>query len=153
MKNSIALIGFISFLFACNQAPKADTAKAQQEIIQADKDMCTLAANEGFNEALLRYSDPDVVKFTDNEYPIVGKKAYVELVGNDAGTKQISWEPVKAEVAQSGELGYTWGNWKFTKKDTTLYGNYFTLWKKQADGSWKFALDGGCNTPAPHGGK
>ena len=60
----------------------------------------------------------------------------------------MTWEPVKAEVARSGELGYSWGNWKFVKTDTTFYGNYFTVWKRQKGGKWKVALDGGNSTPA-----
>lgn len=36
-----------------------------------------------------------------------------------------------AEASESGEPGYTLGNWKMVLKDTVLYGNYCTIWKKQ----------------------
>jgi ketosteroid isomerase-like protein len=62
---------------------------------------------------------------------------------------------VKADISSSGDLGYTFGNWQIfvkggpTSKDTTIYGNYISIWKKQADGSWKYELDGGNVTPKP----
>jgi ketosteroid isomerase-like protein len=34
--------------------------------------------------------------------------------------------------------------------DTTLFGNYITVWKKQSDGSWKYVSDAGSNTPDPY---
>jgi ketosteroid isomerase-like protein len=54
-----------------------------------------------------------------------------------------------AEASISGDMGYTFGNWKFTKKDRVMYGNYSTIWKKQVNGSWKFVCDGGNITPKP----
>jgi ketosteroid isomerase-like protein len=59
----------------------------------------------------------------------------------------ITWQPFKAEA--SGDLGYTIGNWKYQTKDTIMYGNYCTIWKRQQDGNWKFVFDGGNNTPKP----
>lgn len=118
--------------------------------MQADKDMSFVASQQGFLKALLQYADTDVVKLGEGQLPIVGKRAFRDFVGEKTGTKSLSWVPVDGQVAQSGELGYTWGNWTMAVQgDTTFYGNYFTVWKKQADGSWKFALDGGNNTPMP----
>jgi len=59
---------------------------------------------------------------------------------------------VKAEIARSGDLGYTYGNYEFItmdslQKESKTYGNYVTIWKRQADGSWKYVLDGGVSTP------
>ena len=35
------------------------------------------------------------------------------------------------------------------KERNCILFNYFTVWKKQGDGSWKVKLDGGNNTPKP----
>lgn len=148
MKKIILLFLCSAVIASCSNS-KTDKAKAEQEIIKADRDMSALATQEGFLKALLQYADKDVVKLNDGVMPIVGKDAFAKSVGDKTGTKSLTWEPVKVEVAQSGELGYSWGNWKWSEKDTTYYGNYFTVWKKQADGSWKFVLDGGNNTPNP----
>ena len=57
----------------------------------------------------------------------------------------MQWKPKGGTIAQSGELGYTYGLYvlKPAGKDTTLYGTYVSIWKKQTDGSWKFVLDSG----------
>lgn len=58
----------------------------------------------------------------------------------------VTWAPQGAGVAQSGELGYTWGRWSNVTYDDDgimidTYGKYVTIWKKQEDGSWKIAVD------------
>jgi ketosteroid isomerase-like protein len=115
-----------------------------------DRAFCKDALRDGFFTAFLKYADKDVVKFGEGQNPIIGRSAMQSAYAGKSGTKNLYWEPVDGEVAQSGELGYTWGNWKLTTPDTTLYGNYFTVWKKQKDGSWKVSLDGGNNSPAPN---
>jgi ketosteroid isomerase-like protein len=132
-------------------APKTvDLSKqTKEEITQADLDMNSLAAKEGFHKALLEYADDNLVKPEDGKFPIMGKKALEETWKGNDGTKDISWKPHKAEAAKSGELGYTLGNWKYVTPDTTFYGNYITIWKRRADGKWKWVVDGGDNTPAP----
>jgi len=51
-------------------------------------------------------------------------------------------------VAASGDLGYAVGTWQLTGKSrkgepVSLTGKYMTVWKKQADGSWKVVADMG----------
>jgi ketosteroid isomerase-like protein len=67
----------------------------------------------------------------------------------------LAWQPAFARVAASGDLGFTTGPWEFKndKSDTTPvgYGHFVTIWKKQADGSWKFAVDLGISHPESGG--
>ncbi len=139
----------IVFLFAaCNANPDL-SKQAAQEIKQADVDMNTLAAKKGFYKALIYYADDSVVKPQEGMLPVIGKAALEKFWSGKPDTKDISWQPFKAEAAKSGDLGYTLGTWTFTSKDTVMYGMYYTIWKKQADGKWKFTIDGGNNTPKP----
>lgn len=60
----------------------------------------------------------------------------------------LLWEPQRAEVAESGELGYTWGLYTLVYsgddgEDVTEIGKYLNIWKKQADGMWRVAIDMG----------
>ncbi len=146
MKKSFLIIAL--FCISCQQH-KNNSEQDKQEMIKADMDMNDMAAKEGFNSAILYYADSNLVKFEDTQFPLIGKAAFAAYFDKDKDVKTISWKPVNAEIAQSGDMGYTWGNWKFTTKDTTYYGNYFTAWKKQKDGSWKVTLDGGNSTPKP----
>lgn len=65
----------------------------------------------------------------------------------------LRWKPVGAELARSGELGYTYGTYVFRKsepgkEDVTRYGKYVTIWRKES-GGWKVAADIGTPSPAP----
>jgi len=93
---------------------------------------------------------------------------YVELVdgggivsGNDMRKQPpwpqgalLTWMPIHAEMAASGDLGYVYGTWTFTTKDKAgrtevEYGKYTTIWKKQKDGQWKVAASIGNSSPTP----
>jgi ketosteroid isomerase-like protein len=64
----------------------------------------------------------------------------------------LEWEPDVAYVSSSGELGYTTGPSVRTdnsaKDSLKSYGQFFSIWKKQKDGTWKVAVDIGTETPA-----
>ena len=138
----------IAFLSACTPAVKDLSDQSKKEIIAADIAMCDMALKEGFNTALLAYADDSVIKPENGKPPIIGKAALEEYWKGQAGPKIISWAPFRAEASKSGDLGYTFGNWKLTTPDSVFSGNYFTAWKKQSDGKWKFVVDGGNNTTA-----
>jgi ketosteroid isomerase-like protein len=64
----------------------------------------------------------------------------------------LSWEPVFADVSEAGDLGYTTGPFISVdndRKNPSQHGYYFSVWKKQSDGSWKVLLDAGISTPSP----
>jgi ketosteroid isomerase-like protein len=75
-----------------------------------------------------------------------GKKAIVKLFAEAFASQDLTWHIDKAGVARSGDLGYTSGSYVMTFKDAigktlTDKGKYLTVWKKQADGSWKVLFD------------
>lgn len=141
---------FILVLFSGCTSKQIDLSEqSKKEIISADIAMNDLAAKEGFNAALLAYADDSVVKPSEGAFPVIGKENLTKHWAGKEDTKAITWKPFRAEAAKSGELGYTLGNWKFVTKDSTFYGFYYTVWKKQDNGKWKFVVDGGNNTPAP----
>ncbi len=139
---------FLSFLFcACSPADEVRT-KAIEEIMATDKAVSKTASTIGFNHALLHFAGDGFVKLTEGAYPIIGKLAFSEKIMAQKDITTLTWEPVEAEASQSGDLGFSWGNWKLVMTDTTIYGNYFSAWKKNKNGSWGMVLDGGNNTPA-----
>jgi len=79
---------------------------------------------------------------------VTGKTAIAKLIASDFALPdfKLAWHPDKAGVADSGELGYTSGTYEVSFKDASGKvvsdtGKYLTMWKKQADGSWKVLLD------------
>jgi ketosteroid isomerase-like protein len=120
--------------------------------MNVDRDFSKLSESNNAPDVFLAYATDDQILMRQEQFPIVGldslKKYYEkwERKGNI-----LTWEPLKADAC--GDLGYTFGRWKLKAKtnsgaDTVLYGIYTTIWKKQADGSWKFVVDGGDETPS-----
>lgn len=137
----------------CAQPVKDLSEQSANEIRETDIAMNDLALKEGFNKALLTYADDNLIKPQDGQLPIVGKKALEEHYAGKEGTRELSWAPFEAKAAASGEMGYTMGNWKYVTADTTMVGFYYTIWRKQADGSWKWTVDGGNNMPSEYKSK
>ena len=144
---SILFVVVIFVTSGCEHNRLENKKRAVQQIIEADKAMSEMAAKAGFYKAILEFADDSVVKPTEGEFPIIGKTSLAKHWGGKSGPTTLSWEPFKAEASISGDIGYTLGNWKYITKDTILNGNYYTIWKRQSDGSWKVVLDGGNNTP------
>src|SRR5262249_53800855 len=90
------------FSFSCNNY-SIDSEKLKQQIIAADTSMSNLSSRIGFNKALLQFASDDFVKFQPDKNPLIGKSAFAKLAEEKPGVKTISWQPVKAEVAKSGE--------------------------------------------------
>jgi ketosteroid isomerase-like protein len=70
----------------------------------------------------------------------------------------LTWTPVKAEMAASGDLGYTYGTYVVTAKNkegklVPSYGKYTSIWRKRKDGQWKVVVDMGNSSPEPKTGK
>ncbi|GAC1588039.1 MAG: hypothetical protein NVS3B19_07390 [Ginsengibacter sp.] len=143
-----ALLALI-ILASCSPKITDLSVKSVNEIAAADIAMSDLAAKIGFNQALLAYADDNVIKPQENRFPVIGRKNLSEFFGERIGPKTISWAPYRTEAARSGDFGYSVGKWTLALKDTTMYGEYYTIWKKLPDGKWKFVLDGGNGTPKP----
>jgi uncharacterized protein (TIGR02246 family) len=68
-------------------------------------------------------------------------------------TNHLEWDPDRASVSASGDLGYTLGHTTIAKampngQEIVLAKlKYVTVWKRQADGHWKVAATAG--TPDP----
>ena len=66
----------------------------------------------------------------------------------------LRWKPLGADVSRSGDLGYTYGTYVARGPGpqgqiVERHGKYVSVWKRQADGSWKVVVDIGNASPAP----
>ena len=131
------------FLFACSMESSLEINP--QELIDADKAFSKLSSEEGMNHAFLSYCASDGVLLIQGSMPVVGHEAVESLIGNrDDSAIKLTWEPIHAMVAKSGDLGYTYGVFSryHVALDSTLKGTYVSVWVKE-NGDWKFVLDSG----------
>lgn len=131
------------FISACHQLSNADITEEKEAMKITDIAFSNLSKQKGMKAAFLQYLDSSGVLLRPNHYPIVGNDAqqFFQHINDSAFT--LTWVPQYASVAESGELGYTYGIYTYMNEDTTFQGTYVSIWKKQTDGNWKFVLDTG----------
>jgi ketosteroid isomerase-like protein len=120
----------------------------RRALVQMERDFAKAAATKGTRDAFLEFIAEDGILFQPG--PVNGKKFWTERQPRKG---LLSWEPAFADVSRAGDLGYTTGPWEFRPNgpddQPVAFGQYFTIWKKQGDGSWKFVLDRGVSTEKP----
>ena len=125
-----------------------DLEKEKQSLLQTDKDFSNLSCEKGATFAFYQYLADDglALPFVGQPRTKADYESLLELAQQspDAGAALV-WSPEFADVAKSGDLGYTWGRYTFTSADSASVspGYYVTIWKKQSDGQWKFVFDAG----------
>jgi ketosteroid isomerase-like protein len=123
----------------------ANYEKEKLVLMDADRAFSKMSIERGMKTAFLEYIDSNGVLLRPGYLPIVGADAVDFLSQLPENAYTMQWEPTGGDVAKSGEMGYTYGTFKIdpVAKDTIIYGTYVSIWKKQADSTWKLALDSG----------
>lgn len=118
-----------------------------EEIKKADLDFCEATKAKRLDGWMSYFAD-DAVAFPAGKPLISGKEELRTFYARmfEDPSLEIHWKPVRADAAASGDLGYTIGTAEFRTKDKDgkiliRPGKYLTVWKRQADGTWKVAAD------------
>lgn len=135
----IALLVFV--LYSCAEKKPATNP---QVLMDADIAFSDYSVKHGMQKAFIEFAHDSVVILKDKHMPIVGRQSLIEsYVGKSDTGFVLTWKPAKAIIAESGELGYTYGFWKFVAQKDTSEGTYMTVWKKDSQGQWKYIADTG----------
>jgi len=127
--------------------PVVDRQAALDSLVAAEKAFAQTAAEKGTREAFLTFLTDDGLVFQPD--PVNGKEAWK---ARQPAQSLLSWYPVHSEVSLAGDLGFNTGPYDFRQKreeKPVVFGQFATIWARQADGSWKAALDLGSATPEP----
>ena len=141
MKSAYILTFVFLALFSCSE--KKPVANPQV-LMDADRAFSDYSVNHGMQKAFIEFAHDSVVLLKSNHMPIVGKQELIKsYVGKTDNTFVLTWKPANAVIAESGDLGYTYGFWTFSASNETSHGTYLTVWKKNATGQWKYIADTG----------
>jgi len=129
------------------------SAAAKDELLEADREFGKAVAARGIDGWVECFAE-DGKMFPAGGEVVEGKKAVRELMAARFAQPGFSlrWTPLGAELARSGDFGYTYGmsESRFTGKDgkpIVATGKYITVWRKEKDGAWKVIADIGNATP------
>jgi ketosteroid isomerase-like protein len=118
-----------------------DTEAGRVALIKLEDDFSKHVAAKTTVDVFLSYLADDVRLFRTGAFPAVGREAARAMLASKPG--RLTWQPTKAEVSRSGDLGYSYGSYELKASDgkRAESGNYLRIWKKQRDGKWKVVLD------------
>lgn len=125
-----------------------DSEKSKQELLQVDRDFSKLSKEKGMNKAFIEYLANDGVLLRPNRMPMTGREKITEWFSKPDTSFSLTWEPLFADVSESGEMGYTYGIYRVEMdspegEPVTTEGTYLSVWKRDKEGHWKFVADTG----------
>lgn len=154
MKSCGYLMVWICLLLAAAVAQDTKSGSALQSMIDAERAFARTSEEQGTRPAFLAFIAEDGILFRPTA---TNGKRWMQQNPLPPSEKRplLAWRPAFANIAAAGDMGYTFGPWEFKEdiKDEkpVAYGHFATVWKRQADGSWKFVIDHGVSHPQPQG--
>jgi ketosteroid isomerase-like protein len=146
MINNITLLLLLAIAGTSKaQSTKQDAIKAINNAEKAFKDM---AAEKGIREAFVYFAADNAIIKRGNDSLVYGRAGIGNFYSGEFFKQAtVSWSPDVTDAAASGDMGYTIGKYEWIVKDSSgniknkSTGIFHTVWKKQADGSWKYVWD------------
>ncbi|MDO9222725.1 MAG: DUF4440 domain-containing protein [Caulobacter sp.] len=97
----------------------------------------------GVKASFLKHSSPEAILLQPG--PVNAHQTLAAGPDGKPDDPKLEWWPVWAGMAKSGDLGFTTGPYAVAGQRR---GHYFTVWKKQMNGDWKWVFDGGTGSDA-----
>jgi hypothetical protein len=128
----------VAALSACASGPSADLPGADP-VIAAERAFAARASEIAWIPAFREFVAPDGQLAQPDGYA----NAREQLAQSpDDGNRNLFWWPAFAGISRSGDFGFTTGPVSFDEARTPRV-HYFTVWRRQPDGAWKWIYDGG----------
>ena len=129
---------------------------AFKAMIETEQAFSKMAEVKNTREAFMSFIADDGLLFRPGA--VNGKKWMNEhpVPASPEGKKPLlAWQPNFGGMSAAGDLGFSTGPWEarndINDKTPAGYGHFVTLWKLQADKTWKFVIDLGVSHPTSGG--
>lgn len=120
----------------------SDTLKNREELLAFDNQFVKTLEKNGPATTYKQYLAPQARLYRMNQQPFL-ERAAIDLLLKQPVT--LGFMPLNAAVAESGDLGYAYGNTQVMTtvagKATKQSGNYLRIWKKESQNQWKIVLE------------
>ena len=120
--------------------PKTPRGKAAvAELLNCDRAFSKSVAAGSVRSAYQKVLDPESRALREGLVPLAGKDAILAYLVK--GTALRSLEPMHADVSRAGDMGYTYGAYRESKKAKAPSGYYTRVWRRDAKGVWKIVFE------------
>ena len=149
MKRIIIISSFLLAVSACTWKENIkDMEIWKKEVEETEKAFAEMVKTAGLKNAFLYFADEEAVLSRQNNLYQGKNEIERYFVENELPYEdvQLEWTPKFIDVSSSGDLAYTFGDYLFSFVDSsgvklTDTGIFHTVWKRQADGSWRYVWD------------
>lgn len=121
---------------------------AANDIKRAEFAFAADALQRGTKAAFLTAMHDSAIVFR-NAVPTLARPLWNARPDPKPGAPTLRWAPTRVIAAFDGSLGFSTGPWLLT--DSTgkplANGQFFTIWARQADGTYRWLLDNGVSYP------
>ena len=139
MHRHVWVVLLIAITAGC--ARTANVAQEREGLMALDREWSQSTKDP---EKFASYFVADAVSYAPNSPAVAGqakiRDSFKQMISS-APDFSLQWTATKAEVASSGDVGYTTGTYQATAGGMTDKGKYISIWKKQPDGKWKVTED------------
>jgi ketosteroid isomerase-like protein len=152
MKKLLCLLTCLLSVSIILQAQTTDPDSTRLSMVEAERAFARMSEEKGIRPSFMAFIAEEGILFRPKA--VKGKQWMIDHPLPPSDKRDLlSWGPSFADVARAGDMGYTFGPWQY-KSDIrddrpVAWGHFVTIWQKQADGSWKFAVDLGISHPEP----
>jgi len=121
----------------------------REAVLQADRNFSKMSEEKGMNTAFIAYAAPNAVLLRPKIMPIESRdQIRMYMSKNSEQNTRLTWSPMYAEIAASGDMAYTYGTYLLETLDidgkpVTAEGTYVSVWQKDVNGFWRFVLESG----------
>jgi ketosteroid isomerase-like protein len=146
MRRSISVLLATLVLTCSVLAQQRETPRALAEMVAAERAFARYCTEHGVRESWLEFFADDGVIFHPG--PVNAKEFYRPRPPTPQPLPfTLNWTPTYGDISQAGDLGYNIGPWTAVDNVPPLepseHGYFFSVWRRQPDGSWKVAVDFG----------
>ena len=135
----------VALTLAAAKPCAAQSSSAESAVRRADSAWAVAAASNDVDRMLSFYDAQ--AAFIGSTPATVGHEALRTLWTRyfTSPGYHLSWKADRVEVAGSGDLAFSVGQWEQTMlvngQPRTGHGIYVAVWRKQTDGTWKVLVD------------
>lgn len=120
---------------ACTRMEERPDAGA---VVQAERAFAADAAQRGWVAAFETWSAEDALIVS--RAPASARQSLAQVDEATRADRSLAWAPEFAGISHDGAFGFTTGPYN---DGAGSYGRYFTVWRRQPDGAWRWIFDGG----------
>lgn len=152
MRRSLSVLAIATLTSLSAMPMHADPPSLQSDfdaMVATERAFSNLSKEKGIKDSFATYIEEDGILFRGGAW-VKGKPWTLEHPNPPV---TLVWWPTHGGISSSGDLGWTTGPYEVKQGDETGHGNFVTVWRKQPDGKWRFAIDFGNDYATPTGEK